>query len=448
MFNRNQKKAIESSKSIYIVGRGPTANYVKYGKKNILYIGFRNKIKNGINLEKKDVLKSTNRIKIGSIYFGLYSILNEIELCLKKKSIKKKIFLFGFDFRKYSTDEDFQKKPVNKPILQQIVDIGTQNFAYQNIKKRFKNLIIYKCGFDFYSDLNPKNLNYNYNKEKNKIEIVAEITTNHQGNTERLSRLIEGAIDAGCKIIKFQKRNVESFYPKSLLKKKYYTPISSNFYEYRKKLELNKEQLDLIKYYKKSNNLEVIFSALDIESYKLLKKEGFDYFKIPSTISNHIKFIDFMSKQNLKKLVLSTGMTNQKYIDFILRKFAKVKKLYLLHAISSYPTSYNNLNLDVIKYYKTLSNKKKNIIPGYSSHDPGYYGCMLAVAAGALMIEKHIKLGKSDWMHYDDTALDVIYEFPNFIDNVNKSFICLGSSKKKVLNVEHHKYNFKKYKNS
>lgn len=443
IFKNSDKDKLISSKEIYLVGRGPTTKYVNFKKKNVCYIGYRLKIKNHIYIDKNNLNTSKYKLKVGSINFGLYTILKELDIIIKSK---KKIFLFGFDFRKYSVDDDYTKKIIYKPILQQITDVGTQSYVFEIIKNKFSNLQIYRCGFDFYSDINPKNLSKTTNFNKSKLIIVGEVTTNHQGDTNRLDALINGAYNAGCKSIKFSKREVETFYPKSSLNKKFVTPISRNFYEYRKKLELTNEQLDLIKYYKSKYDLEIIFSALDFKSYKELKSKGFNYFKIPSTISTHKKFINYMSKENLNKLIVSTGMSDKKFVYYILNKFKHLKQLYLLHAISSYPTSYDFININIVNFYKTLSKKYKNIIPGYSSHEPGSLGCIMAVVAGAKMIEKHIKIGESDWMHYDDAALDVNYEFPSFVNDIHRSFFSLGSIEKKVLDIEHHKYDFQKKK--
>ena len=73
------------------------------------------------------------------------------------------------------------------------------------------------------------------------------------------------------------------------------------------------------------NNLKVIFSALDVKSYEELKEEGFKYFKIPSTISHHKKFIQYLAKQKSALTYISTGMTDQKYLNFILKLFRKKK---------------------------------------------------------------------------------------------------------------------------
>ena len=63
----------------------------------------------------------------------------------------------------------------------------------------------------------------------------------------------------------------------------------------------------------------------------------------------------------------------------------------------------------------------------------GSLGSMLAVAAGARMIEKHIKFGVTEWMHFDDTAIDVISELPSFVSDLIKVDKALGSEKKKNL---------------
>ena len=271
-------------------------------------------------------------------------------------------------------------------------------------------------------------------------EIVAEVTTNHRGNTQVLKRIIEGCISSGVNIIKFQKRDVENFYSKKKLDSAYETPISKTFREYRSKLELNLSQLKLIKKYEKKFKLKIIFSILDFKSYLSLKKLGFKYFKIPSTISLHHNFIKQMSKENLKEIIISTGMTNENYVKKVIKIFSKVKKLYLLHAISSYPTYYQSINLKIVSEYSKFRNKFKKIIPGYSSHDMGSVGSMLAVAAGAEMIEKHVKIGDHEWMHYDDVAIDVYDELPDFVNNIKKATLIMGKKTKKIYPDEFHKY--------
>ena len=444
-------KLITSSSSIALLGRGPSLRYFNKKKKilsisiNFDKIGeFAPKIRFEtdklclVSKDSKVSIKNFFNYKIGSVQFGLLNVL----AYLNSFKLRKNIFLYGFDFRKFSEDEDiFKKTRIKNDLngLQQIIDINTQKNIYSIIKNKFKYLKIIKVGFDFDSDFDKKK----YLKIDRNFEIISEFTTNHQGSTDRLIKLLDLSIKANCKVIKFQRRDVENFYQKKILLKKYLTPISKNFLEYRKNLELTKDQIEIIKYYQKRYDLKVIFSALDIKSYLYLKKEGFKYFKIPSTISVHKNFIKFVANQNTPLTYISTGMTNEKYLQFILNLFKK-KKIVLMHAISSYPASFQDLNLDILRKYVDVSKKNKNIIPGYSSHDIGNLGSILAVAIGAKVIEKHIKIGITDWMHYDDTALDAEFELPKFIEDLKKTRISLGSDRKKVYDFEHHKYTYVK----
>lgn len=435
-----------TKKTIVILGRGPSVRFYKKKLNSHFVIGinlekydniiidgvYKNNCINLSNSKKKIYCSKKYAYRIGSVKFSLFNLLSY----LNDNFFNKKILLYGFDFRKNSDDEDILKEKrilSDEENIQENIDINTQQYAFNNFRDKFYNLKIFKFGYDFHSDFDQKI------KLDNKLEIISELTTNHQGNTERLVNLLDSVIAAGCKVVKFQKRDVESFYNKKVLEKKYITPISKNFYEYRKNLELNSEQLDIIKYYKKKKDLKIIFSALDIKSYLELKKNSFRYFKIPSTISNHKKFINYIAKDNKHLTYISTGMTNQKYLNFILNLFKK-KKIVLMHAVSSYPTKFENINLNVLKSYSELSKKNKNIIPGYSSHDIGELGSMFAVTCGARVIEKHVKIGITNWMHFDDTAIDAKNELQLFINSLNKTYLSLGDSKKKIYDFEHHKY--------
>ena len=66
---------------------------------------------------------------------------------------------------------------------------------------------------------------------------------------------------------------------------------------------------------------------------------------------------------------------------------------------------------------------------------------MMAVAAGARMIEKHVKLDSVAWAHFDDVALDLgTGEFRDFVSDIRKAEVIAGAPKKSVRDSEHHKY--------
>ena len=124
-----------------------------------------------------------------------------------------------------------------------------------------------------------------------------------------------------------------------------------------------------------------------------------------------------------------------------MNKFSKNKKIYLLQCTSSYPCKFEDCNLAVISHYRNLSNKNKKIIPGYSSHDIGNLASMMAVSAGALMIEKHVKYKSINWGHFDNVALNLKNkEFLNFVRDMRKAELVFGDQEKRILSTEHHKY--------
>ena len=94
-------------------------------------------------------------------------------------------------------------------------------------------------------------------------------------------------------------------------------------------------------------------------------------------------------------MIVSTGMTDQNYLLKCAKLFKNNKKLYLMHCVSSYPTTPLDANLSVISTIKSLSLKYKNIIPGYSSHDLTRTAAAMSVALGAKILEKHIKVSEN-----------------------------------------------------
>ncbi len=467
-------KFTKTNKKVFILGRGfSTSLFLKNlnkFKKNNLIIGFntneiiqdldfyftnKSKIPNIIPKKKLfqiteiiKLIKKDNKIyKIGSIKYSIDPLMYLFNHFLKKNKIKKplKIVFVGFDFRTSLPEGDYKIKK-RKNIIQSHIDISGQRDLFFKRKNSYEFLKIFHAGFDLYSDFDPRGnfLRQKISNRRYKTKIVAEITTNHHGETKNIKDLIDGAKFAGADYVKFQMRNVDTFYPKAILNKKYKSPFGKTFRDYRNQLELSDNQIKLIISHCKKINIKPFFSILDIQSFKKLKKYKFDLIKIPSTISEHVQFLNYIKKNYKGEIVVSTGMTNKNYLIKCAKLFENNKKLYLMHCVSSYPTAPSDANIDVISFIKELSLKYKNIVPGYSSHDLTRTGSAMAMACGAKIIEKHIKINTKKWAHFDETALDVNYEFPMWVQYIRCSENLLGNRVKKIHKSEHHKYLFRK----
>jgi N-acetylneuraminate synthase len=182
-------------------------------------------------------------------------------------------------------------------------------------------------------------------------------------------------------------------------------------------------------------------SVLDETSYRFVREFEPELVKLPSTISEHIDYLKLVADSTDAGVVLSTGMTDGDFEKWVLQTFAKVPLLYLMQANSAYPTPSQDCNIAVVRRYRDLSFLDPHIIPGYSSHDEGWFGSALAIAAGARMVEKHVKLGNTEWAHFDAVALDVTTsDFRTYVSKIREAEIVLGSGEKTVTPSEHHKY--------
>lgn len=275
---------------------------------------------------------------------------------------------------------------------------------------------------------------------KEKVKIVAEFSCNHCGDLGRLSRMIDLAAAAGADLIKVQKRDVDTFYSKEELANPYFSPFGATLRDYRKGIELETEGFELLD--RKCRELGVgwFASVLDVPSLSFLERFHAPMIKIPSTISDHKDFHDAVAEKYDGTLIISTGYTDKVYEDYVLEKFKRNKEIYLLQTTSAYPTPIEDCHVSVVRHYWSLGLATAKIKAGYSSHDPGALGSMLAVAAGAVMVEKHVKLGVTEWLHFDEVALDLETEFAGYVRDVRKAELMCGSAIKEIRSSEHHKY--------
>jgi N-acetylneuraminate synthase len=278
-------------------------------------------------------------------------------------------------------------------------------------------------------------------RRKSLVSVVAELTTNHFGDRNRLERMIRVAAAAGADYVKLQKRDVESFYTAEQLRSPYVSPFGSTFADYRHALELSAEDFQFVDELCRSLGIGWFASILDQKSFKFMLQFSPTKVKLPSTISEHLDYLSFVADNYFGDIVISTGMTDLAYEAWILQTFTRQGKLYLMQANSAYPTPLSDCNIGVVRHYDLLARENARIVPAFSSHDFGWKASAMAVAAGARMVEKHVKLGNSQWAHFDAVAVDLTTpDFKEYVDSVREAELIVGSEQKQVNASEHHKY--------
>ncbi|WP_311950146.1 N-acetylneuraminate synthase family protein [Halomonas piscis] len=392
-----------------------------------------------------------------SIIVTALKIANQLSRELGKR---KNVYLLGFDFTVKSgftdqmpihmnpDEEDYVEKLLKgqEHLLEMILSdpdrlfidikhVGSRPYSSFSIEA-FRKLL-----FTSSKERLPQSSVFSVSDNDNKVKVVAEITTNHFGDRERLKSMIIAAAEAGADYVKLQKRDVESFYSSEKLEDEYRSPFGNTFRDYRHGIELDYDDFVFVDSFCKKIGIGWFASILDLESYHFIKQFDPEIIKLPSTISEHKEFLTVIANDFEKDVVISTGLTDPAYESFVLEAFSNVRNIYLLQCTSAYPTENEATQIGVVRHYYNLSKKYPRVIPGFSSHDIGSICSMMAVAAGAQMIEKHVKFGDVSWSHFDEVAVDLVNgDYTKLVKDIRMAEKIVGSETKEVHPSEHHKY--------
>ena len=235
-----------------------------------------------------------------------------------------------------------------------------------------------------------------------KVFIIAEIGINHNGDMDIVKKLIDGAKEAGCDAVKFQKRTIDIVYTKEELDKPRESHYGTTNREQKMGLELTKENYDWIDRYCKEIDIEWFASAWDIESQEFLKIYN-KYNKIASSMLTDKEFVTKVAKER-KFTYISTGMSNEDQIRKVVKIFRDNNCPFeLMHCNSTYPMPKEDANLQSIPYLKEMFGC--NV--GYSGHEAGIIISCAAVAMGATSIERHITLDRSMYGSDQSASLEI-----------------------------------------
>ena len=241
-----------------------------------------------------------------------------------------------------------------------------------------------------------------------KTKIIAEIGINHNGSLDIAKKLINKAIEVGCDVVKFQKKNPDICVPEHQKEVMRNTPWGDMTYlEYKKRIEFGKEEYDEIDRYCKERGIEWFASAWDLDSQEFLKQYNCKYNKIASALLTHKKLLEMVAQEG-KYTFISTGMSTMEQVEKVVKIFRKYECPFeLMHCNSSYPTEDFNSNLNCIKTLR----KRFDCNVGYSGHEKGIQITLAAVALGVTSIERHITLDR--YMYGSDqfasvTPMDLI----------------------------------------
>jgi N-acetylneuraminate synthase len=221
--------------------------------------------------------------------------------------------------------------------------------------------------------------------------VIAEVGINHNGDVDLAKRLISVAIAAGCDAVKFQKRTVGIVYSAEELTRPRESPFGTTNGDLKRGLELDYYEYQEIDAYCRTTKIPWFASCWDEKSVDFIQRFNVPCYKIASACLTDDNLLRH-TRATGKPIILSTGMSTLEEIDRAVDVLGK-DDLILLHACSTYPAYYEELNLRAVPKLR-----ERYALPvGYSGHETGIPSSVAAVVLGACCVERHITMDRAMW---------------------------------------------------
>lgn len=255
-------------------------------------------------------------------------------------------------------------------------------------------------------------------KRKNDLKIIAEIAQGFEGNFEQSKLLIKAAAKAGADAVKFQLVYADEL-----------ATIDYQYYALFKELEMEEVQWKSLKDYASSLGTQLMVDVFGKKSLATAENIGIETVKVHGTDVTNLGLLEAISSSSIEKVVLGVGGAYWGEIEQAI-KVLKNKHLVLLCGFQGYPTKTEDnhvVRMNVIKQKATVIHP--NFQMGFADH-PGEEQfastiSLVALGAGAEVIEKHLTLGKVMEMEDFESALNPD-EFQAFILQLRTASKALG----------------------
>ena len=262
--------------------------------------------------------------------------------------------------------------------------------------------------------------------EGHPVFIIAEMSGNHNHDINRAFKMIDVATQAGVDAVKLQ-----TYTPDTLTidshKKHFQIKVDKawkgqSLYSLYQKAYTPWEWQPKLKKYAESKGLILFSTPFDETAVDFLEKMEVQIYKIASF---EIVDIPFLKKiGNTKKpVIMSRGMASLEEILLAINTLRKAgcPQIALLQCISSYPATYEEMNLATIPDMK----KKFKTVVGLSNHALDNNIDIIATALGASIIEKHFILKRADGGPDAEFSLEP-HELKLLVESVRKTEKTIG----------------------
>lgn len=266
---------------------------------------------------------------------------------------------------------------------------------------------------------------------KDKCYVIAEIGGNFT-TADQAKRLIDEAAACGVDAVKLQTYRADTVSSKAAMFDMENTGHVSQ-HELFKQYEIGGHLHEEVFRYAESKGLDWFSSPSHQTDVDLLESLGVGAHKIGSDDAVNLPFLRYVARTG-KPIILSTGMcTMEEVRESVSAILAEGnEQIMLLHAITSYPTHPENVNLRAMQ---SMMREFPELPVGYSDHTLSATACICAAAMGARVVEKHFTYDKNaegpDHMLSADPA-----EMKSIVEAIRTFEVMRGSGVKRPANSE------------
>lgn len=228
--------------------------------------------------------------------------------------------------------------------------------------------------------------------ENGGIYVIAEMSANHGGSLDNALEIVRRAAETGADCVKIQTYTADSI---TIDCDNEYFKIKGGLWDGYKLHDLYKEASTPYEWHKaikeecEKCGVDFLSTPFDYKAVDFLEELGVEAYKIASFELNDIPLIEYAASKQ-KVMIMSCGMASEEEIKAAVDACKRVgnNHVIMLKCCSEYPANWEDMHLGNIPDMKN----KLGIPVGLSDHSIGSLGAVVAVALGARVIEKHVKL--------------------------------------------------------